>query len=766
MRRRRSGRWIKWGWCSLVLVVATVTTVSQATAQGGAVRYSFEEARVGGESEYILVPRVEEGLGGEVTAHRMEQAFEALRRARSSTYGRSYAEVSGDDPATASATVHIGADVDDRNVPFIIAEAVYTLTEFGLSEVQFPGHVEGGLTRADIWMPAYTLTVPLWKVTPPGAVTTAQVLMPDGELVSVQEVTTRWERDRQSVIDDIYAFLDSGDELTVRMVIGMLADVGDVRLGEVLPFLNHDDARIRQTALRTLEGYEDDESVLQAVLEAMDEESSRSLKRRMAGFLGASSLDEYKIKEPFFLIEEGEDDEALEAVEALADQSGDERVVEVLKAALRDERSDVAEAASRSLEELRAYDELGQALEDEEVEESLRMAIAESLSQMRSSSERLVGLTYIANERTGGYANQAIAGIADLPVEAARIQTEKFLGDSSRSRRLAAIDALVERNSVASVEALMEMASEQPEGELMEQAAYDIMVSQRLADIIEQTEADSVRVQKVAFQAIGQRVQREGASPQAVATIEGGARHSEASIRGASARSLGELGTDDALATLGEMTDDSSAQVRREVALAIGGFEGDDYADVLMEYLDDDDPRVVAAAIDAMEMRDDRRASDRFREKVEHEEAAIRASAIRAVTSFLPDDEPDTLRRHMALLSGAVSDDAQEVQLSALEQLGRFDDAMAVTHIASQVGSRDPITRTVALKALANTGHDDARPLIETALRDSDAAVRRHAVEALTTLLGSGARPTLEARMDEEEDPEVKEFIETHLQRI
>ncbi len=767
MRRRGSAQWRRWGLFGLALVVTSAVTISQASAEGGTVRYSFEEARVGGEQEYVLVPRVEERLAGEVDSHRMEQGFELLRRAKPSTYGGSYAEITGDDPATATAEINIASNVDAQNIPFIMAEAVYTLTEFGISEVHFPGHAEGGMTRADIWMPAYSLTVPLWKVVPSAAVTTAQVLMPDGELKSIGEVNEMWDSDREAVLDEVYAFLDSSDELTVRLVIAELSDIGDIRLDEVIPFLTHDDTRMRRTTLGALEGHEDDEAVLAAVLEALEEESADSQRRRLAEFLGESTNDEYNVEGPFFLIEEGDDDEALEAVEGLAEREDDERVVEKLVEALRDERLEVAEAASASLDTLQAYEELATALGDDDVDEELRMAIADNMAEKRSSSERLVGLTYIAQQRSGGHANQAIMGIADLPIDEAREQVEAFLGDSSRDRRLTAVEALVERNDVVSVVALMEQAEEQSEADRMEKAAYDIMAAQGLDEIIEQTKADSMPVQEVAYRAIGERAHRQGAPSEAVATIEAGTQHEMASIRGAAARSLGQIGTDDGLQMLGALSDDGDAVVRRQVALALGEFSTDEFADVLEDYLGDTDPEVVAAAIDALEQREDDRAIERIEDMVSHDEAVVRASAIGAVTTFLPESEDeDTMRQHMALLSGAVNDDARQVQKAALEQLGRFESAMAVTHIASQVGSRDMSTRTAALRALADTGHADARPLIESALRDSEAEVRRQAVRALTQLLGSEARPALEARLEDEQDPEVQELIESQLQQI
>ncbi len=742
------------------------TFVATVSAEGGNVRYSYEEARIAGDRQFVLVPRAEDNLSGEVTTDRLEAAFEALRSAKRPTYGNSYAVASGNPPRGARVEVHIDSDKTDF-APIIMAEAVYTLTEFGVPEVHFPGHTSGGLTRADISFAAYTLTAPLWKVVPPGSVTTAQILMPDGELLPVAEVNERWQSDRESVVDDVYAFLDTEEPYTLRSIVRILPDVDELRLDDVLPLLAHDERMIRRSTLRILEGMEDDETVLDAVSTALDGESSSSLARRFAEFLGESRHAEYSVLEQFHLLDQGDDEEAEQAVRDLADWEGDPRVVEALSESLRDERSEVAMAAVRSVDELELNEVRADALEDASVAPDVRQEISENLAVSENDPEiRLIGLTYIANERSGGYANQAIAAIGELPIDTAREQVEEFLQNSSTERRRTAIDALIERNSLDSVQSLMEAADDQPETQMMQQAAYDIMVSHSLDEIIEQTGSGSVQVQEVAYRAIGERASQEGERDRSVATINEGRAHRLASIRGAAARSLGQIGGDEALQTLGEMTGDSDAEVRREVALALGGFSGTDYADELMEYLDDNDPGVVAAAIDAMEQRDDRRAADRIQDMVDHDEPVIRASAIRAVTTFLPKDQDDAVRRHMGLLSGSVSDDALEVRKATLEQLGRFESSMAVTNIATQLGAEDTDVRIAAVRALAATGHDDALPLLRSSLGDAEALVRREAVDALTVLAGSNARPQLEERMENEDDPEVRELIQSRLQEI
>ncbi len=751
------------GLFGLTVVVATVGAVSMATAEGGNVRYTHAEVTVGGDSEYALVPRAEDQLRGEITERSVEQAFESLRRANQQMYGNSYASASGDTPDQMRVDVHIDSD-KEAFAPFIKAEAVYTLTELGIPAVDFPGYTEEGLTRADISTPAYTLTVPVWRVVPPGRVTSAQIRMSDGSLIASDDLERRWSEDREGVVDDIYRFLDSEETVTLREVVAMLPEVGDVRLDEVTPFLEHDERSIREETLAVLSDYDDDRGALEAVSAAVGEESSSELAREMAEFLGGSPDDEFNVEYQFYLIDAGDDDEAVGAAEALAEWDDDDRVVERLSKLLRDERQDLAMAAAGSLEELAIDDERIDGLDDSSISADVRHRLAEDLSAETNSEEvRLAGLTYLAREQTGGHANQALRTMADLELDEARRGVEEFLDDGSRDRRRTAMEALVDRGDVESVAALMETSVDV---DAARTAAYDLMVAQSLDVITEQTEADSEAVQEVAYRAIGERAMTDGDSAAAVETIEAGIDHREAAIRGAAATSLGQIGGDDALETLGELTDDPSPSVRRDVAHALGEFSTDEHADTLVDYLDDDDPEVIAAAIDALEQRDDDRAQARIDEMRDHDAPVVRASALRAVTTFLPGRDDDTVTEHIGMLSGAVGDDAVEVQKSALEQLGRFEVEMAVTNIASLVNEDEVGVRTAAVRALANTGHDNARRLIESRLDDDSPEVRRVSIEALTELVGSQARSELEARMEQEDDPEVRELLEQHLQQI
>ena len=738
---------------------------STAAAEGGSVVYSYERMAVGGTAENVLVPVADTNLRGELSVALLERAFERLRSGKRSTYGNSYAEVSGRAP-NLRVSVHIARD-KAQFAPIIIAESVYTLTEMGVDRVFFPGYSENGITRAEVPFSAFTLTVPLWKVLPTTPVTTAQVRMPNGELLPIEEVQQRWRNDKEGMTALVYSYLASEEDILVRSVVRMLPDLGALKVEEVTPLLTHSAPQVRSEVLGILAGQENNAPVLSAMSAALQEESNATLARQMATFLGESSNTNFSVLLPLYLIANGEKEEAVEAMTSLRRWSDDPRVVEALSAGLRDEREGIAAAAAGGLEALNSHVVRIAALTDENVKAEIRTSLAESLAGSTNPEDtRLLGLTYLVNERTEGHANQTLMAIAALSIDEARVQVEEFLEDESRSKRMGALAALLQRGNVASVEAILSAAGQGPDAQRLRDAAYTLMVSQNLNEIIAQTNHRSTEVQQVAYQAIGERAARDGADGNVRSTVETGTRHRSPEIRGASARALGELGGEEAVERLGAMLSDQSPVVRRDVTLALGKASRSAYSAEIAGLLDDQDPGVIAAAIDAMERRSDQQASDRIRQMVSHNDPRVRASALRAVTSFIDRTDENTVRQHMAMLSGAVNDRDHRVQLSALEQLGKFEERIAVTNIAILVGNDDVVIRTAAVRALGETGHDSAVRIVESSLGDPSPEVRREAIDALTRLSGSAARNRLQERMERERDPEVKAYLEAKLREI
>lgn len=750
------------------MVVVAMAWPAAAFAQGGSVRYSYEKVEVGGQADWVLVPIGEATASGKASEQTAQKAFEGLKRAKRATYGKSTLKLSGKFPEKTKAVVTIDPQYS-RYALIIIAETVYTLTELGISGVEFPGHASGEVTRKDVPFTAYTLTVPLWKVLPPGKISGAQVQMPDGALVPSHEIDTRWKSDSAGLRALAYGYLKSDDVFTVVSVARMLPGLGNFQADAMIPLLENPARQVRQVALEVLKDQTNNEKVLAAVVQALAKEQDEEMALDFATYLGQAKQPEYSVHQQYFFLTRSKDEKvSAKAAEKLGERSGDAGVVAHLRAALEDKRESVAKAAASSLGKLKADNERIDALASDKVSAAVRMQLAEDVaSGSKDTASQGAALLYLAKNSGGTRSLSAIESLGALKTDSARKSVESFLKDPLAERREAARKALQALGHVESVSSIAEAIRANTDVVVMEETGYEIMAAQSMDIIISSTSNRDNLVQRLAFRALGARaVMDKSKDKRVVDTLESGTRHKDPLIRGAAARAMGTLATADSLKVLTGMVDDKSAPVRRDVALALGNYKNGEQVDVLVKYLDDSSPEVISGAIDAMEQRQEALSWKKIWSLAEHPDAGVRASALRALTTLVDRQDKEAVRQVVSLLGGAVTDKSPLVQLQSLAQLGRFNDEMAVTSIAIRVSAEEKELRLAAIRALGAAGHLSGTPLVVRALDDSDLQVRRAAVEALGQLKDSSAKSSLQKRVELEQDAGLVELIRATLKTI
>lgn len=750
------------------MVVAAMAWPSVAFAQGGSVRYSYEKVEIGGQADWVLVPVGENATAGKASEQVAQKAFDELKRAKRATYGKSTLKLSGKFPDKTKAVVSIDPQYA-RYALIIIAETVYTLTELGIPGVEFPGHASGVVARKDVPFAAYTLTVPLWKVLPPGKVTNAQIQMPDGTLVPSHEIEARWKSDSAGLRTLAYGYLNSSDVFTVISVARILPSLGNFQPEALIPLLENPARQVRQVALEVLKDQTNNEKVLAAVVQALGKEQDEEMALAFATYLGQARQPEYNVHQQYFFLTRSKDEQvSAKAAEKLGERSGDSGVLKHLRAALEDPRESVARAAAGSLGKLKADAERLDALASDKVSAAVRTQLAEDVvTDSKDAASKGAALLYLAKNSPGTRSLSAIAALGALGTDEARKSVESFLKDPLTERREAARQALKTLGKVESLSPIVDAVRANTDAVAMEEVGYEIMAAQSMDTIISSTTHRDNLIQRLAFRALGTRAVMDKSKDKRVTdTLEAGTKHKDPLIRGAAARAMGTLATPEALKVLTGMVNDKSAPVRRDVALALGNYKNGEEVDVLVKYLDDSAPEVIAGAIDAMEQREEALSWNKIWSLAEHPDAGVRSSALKALTTLVDHQDKEAVRQVISLLGGAVTDKAQQVQVQALAQLGRFNEEMAVTSIAIRVSAEEKELRLAAIQALGTSGHPSATPLVVRALDDSDLQVRRAAVESLGKLKDRSAKPSLQKRVEQEQDAGLVELIRTTLKSI
>lgn len=747
------------GFVAAVLVTLSFTGAAWAA---GSVRFSYEKVEVGSEVQWVLVPRADTSLTGS-GKDVITKAFNSLKKDKRSTYGGATISVSGRSASNANVSVKI----DPKYVRYkliVMAETVYTFTELGVDKVSFPGHSSKALKRENIPFASYTLTVPLWKALPNLSSEHVRVLMPNGDVRPSQGVIDDWRKKDPALLKALYDYLDSPDAYTVTTVAKLLPELRLDYVDPLIPLLKDDRSSVRKTALELLEKHRNEDKVASAVTAMMKAEKVESLAAQAADFLIEARGKDVSLEGHLYYLNKGDEKKAVEAAGKLASYK-QPAATKALADELVDERKPLTEAAAAALEKLGAADAQQVALKNSKVDPALRLTIAGHLTDDRDAQVRLAGFAYIAENAPEDDAVKAVREIGAIKTDEARKTLENYLTDDKKYLRLTAAAELVDRKSVESLTAFAKAVKAKKNSELMENSGYQILTEQSQNTILETANSRNNIVQRMAYRALGELVQKGKGSSKIFDILEKGLSNRDELIRGASARAIGSFGNDKAARALQKVIKDKDADVRADVAVALGRFKGTILLDELQKYLDDSAPQVKAAAVTSLAQRKEAASWDKIKELAGSKNDAVRGSAMKALASLVSREDTAGVRNVISILSGGVSDSSPSVRIDAIQALGTFKDGKAVTGIALQLNAEEEDVRLEAIKALGETGHPSAVELLKSVLSDPGKKVRRAAIEALGEL-GGIARMTLEEYLKTEKDSDLEKLTKSTLKSM
>ncbi len=266
-------------------------------------------------------------------------------------------------------------------------------------------------------------------------------------------------------------------------------------------------------------------------------------------------------------------------------------------------------------------------------------------------------------------------------------------------------------------------------------------------------------------------------APQAVAALVPALRDADAEMRQTAAWALGRIEDARAVDGLGSALRDSSSQVRRMAAWALGQIEDASAAGALVPLLRDTAAEVRKTAAWALSRMEGPAAVPALIEALRNDAAEVRSMAAHALGGIgdrravepliqaLRDPSPE-VRKSAAWALGEMADARAAGPLAAaldgapaetarmiVRALGEMELAAAPQPLLDAVRSPSAEVRRAAVYALAAIGDSRAVPALRSALRDGEAEVRRAAVRALVELDDPGA---LDALIEALKDPDAE----------
>ena len=753
-----------------LLAALLVTGAAQlASAEAGNVRYSYEKVEIGPQSGWVLVPHPEASIATGKrgpTKSTLLSAFDALKRAKGSSYGKASVRVSGG-ATPASAQIEVAIDRSPnfaKFAPIVIAEVTYTMTELGAPGVSFPGFADGLVTRADVPFPAYSLSVPMWQALPPADVAPAQVTLADGSSLDARTFYERWKKRDAALTRSLLAYLESGNPTTAVLVLRRLGDLKGIdAAASILAMLDAPSALVRREAVAALKGARDDAAVSKAVAARLAKESDPETGAQMAAFFDGAKSAEYAVLAPMYTLANDKDAaRAAAAAGQLARYKSDARVAPALLARLGDARRPVAEAAAASLTAIGADGARTEALADASIPAGVRLDVARGMAQGENDAAAVAGLVYLGQSAPGPEADAAIASLGAKKGDAAREGAERFLVDANPARRRAAAAALGARRDPGAVAALAAALEKNPLDRELETAALSIYAAQPIGAIADAASTGPAAARRLAYVALGRKASG-GGDAKTKAAIGAGLKDESASIRGAAARALAASGQAGAGAQLKPLVEDRDAGVRADVALAIGALKGGELGAELGSMLKDRSSVVQAAAVEAMAARGEAGEWKTIENYTKASDEKLRAAALAALAALVDRNDAQTTQQVVSTLGVALRDKSAGVRRRAIAALGTFPSQGAVLSLASVLSDADADIRAAALRALGQTGVKSASDTVAARLSDPDPGVRVAAAEAIAALNDPKAKKKLRQSLAGESDPTVKRLMQKAL---
>ncbi len=264
--------------------------------------------------------------------------------------------------------------------------------------------------------------------------------------------------------------------------------------------------------------------------------------------------------------------------------------------------------------------------------------------------------------------------------------------------------------------------------------------------------------------AAGEALGRLGAA--AVPALLDALRGRHVKLREIAIGALGAIGGPDAAGALADMVADDRSSVRQAAIAALARAGGPKAVPALTRAIAHKDPTTRRSAAEALGGLREAAAVDGVKTAVADPDKTVRDAAVAALAGIGTTEAASALvdglgradRSLQAAIESALTSfdwtpvgSAARVVHAALH--GRFDEAAshgasAVEPLVALLANREPSMRRGALEALGRLADSRTAPAIGAALRDSDAAVRHAAANALAALGPAAADTIVEALGD------------------
>lgn len=753
----------------VAVALLTMPAVASAQLQSEGVIYAYMNMRVGSVQQPVIMPLPTEQVRPDLPLQStIPAAFGLLRNGKPATYGNASVTLSDALLAQERVAVNLDPNADASTFQVIAAETVLTFSALGIETVIFPGWDDEGMTADDVTFATYRAQVPMWQALVGGAVSGADIVLPDGTRENSTDFYARLQRGDRELDGMILDVITGDDRVRAYYLLGVVNGLEVTDYEEaVIPFLEDEDPAYRVAALNALTPSEE-ESAWDAIVAMMGNDADPQLRAAAAAAVAEGPLDDYRVYEVFYRAA-SQDSAVRNAAIAEMASMNDPRVIAQLEAFLAHDDTAVQQGAADALNTLQAWGALETAMGNEALTAPIRLQAATSLAEGASGDAQRAGIEFRGMNTVGDVAIASVARLNEMGD--AREALERFLRHADPAVGVFAASTLATNGDTEALEGLSDVGTDADVSLDVQYAAadasYAILSGLSASELSRYTDSRDAFLKRSAYRALGALAADGRAGSGAFDTLVQGTSASDPGVRGASARALGSYGTAEALEQIMTLENDPEESVRADVALALGGFPGEAFADTVsptvVGYVESGDPLVVAGALDTLGTLEQRGLLAVVLDKVRFPDARVRASAMRTAAALA---DPNDLRPVINAIGAGLRDDDVGNRVLAAQLLGQFNDSLAVLSISQVVNGPDAEVRYAAISALGRTSNGDAAGPLVALLEDPDREIRLAAVDALRALNSTIAIPGVQAQISRESDPVSLEALTALLEHL
>lgn len=742
---------------TVLFSIGSFSTPKAHAVEAQAVIFVSTPIKTGVSDTSVLIPRTV-AIGGTTLRARVEDLFGALREAA----GDRYAEINliFPDGFDLSQSVQIHCEQPrPQDCDLALSETGLTFRNAGVAEVVMqPGNIQADLDN--LAQTAAIPLIPFWATLPPTGTPHNRhvrhmmglVRMADGYFTTAEFAKMIGRRDNR-IRAAAKEILREGNA-TARVVIAQNSDSFFIRdANDILPLLNHESAQVRLVGVQEL-SKSPGPQFLNRCRTIVDRDVDPEVKLAAVRALVAGGRDEFKV---YLLMEDLRDpseQKVLRALDRLV-KTGDHRISPSLLPLLSHASDSVRNAATDGLISLEANSSIVTALGQSNLDDGLKSRLARALSSISGEDEArdtALGLLLDSNDE-----EDVTFALGKIGANSIRGHEDKILDQLEKG---------TERIKLAAIDVATALKLEKAVPILSGLSKGDDAISKK-------ADEGMVRI----LSSLGLR------------RIASYAENSDAQIRAAALRALGQLGSSASGKSsniLLARIEDDDLKIRQAAIFALNKIANRRIVNALLARADDPDPTIRALILEAAVRIQHPEAADRARKALGDPADSVKLEAVKGVHALrvkaaLPElwqrmryGNPDVKRAVVAAIVDLADDAERKSKINALAELfydsdpeikilvikavWGFRDPMVLAQLGSLLSMDNPKNiQLKALEALAITKDPRAVEYVAYGMNADDKTIRMAALESLRTINSLQAEPVLRDFVKNEDDPTLRQ---------